>query len=127
MDETKKILIIDDVEENADILRVKLTHDGFQALVATDGEAGVECARRAKPDLILCDIMLPKMDGWEVLQALRSDATTIGIPVIFMTAYASIQYSGERKRAREEGAVDYVKKPFDLSEMTRLVRKYLGL
>jgi CheY-like chemotaxis protein len=125
--DTKKILIIDDVEENADIVRMKLKHEGFETLVAADGETGIDLARREKPDLILCDIMLPKMDGWEVLKALRRDAATAAIPVIFMTAYASIQYSGERRRAQEEGAVDYLKKPFDLSEMSKLVRKHLGM
>lgn len=127
MSDTKKILIIDDVEENADIVRMKLKHEGFETLVAADGETGIDLARREKPDLILCDIMLPKMDGWEVLKALRRDAATAAIPVIFMTAYASIQYSGERRRAQEEGAVDYLKKPFDLSEMSKLVRKHLGM
>jgi len=125
--ETKKILIIDDVEENADIVRMKLKHEGFETLVAADGETGVDLARREKPDLILCDIMLPNMDGWEVLKALRRDAATSTIPVIFMTAYASLQYSGERRRAQEEGAVDFLKKPFDLAEMSELVRKHLGM
>ena len=127
MSDTKKILIIDDVEENADIVRMKLKHEGFETLVAADGETGVDLARREKPDLILCDIMLPNMDGWEVLKALRRDAATSTIPVIFMTAYASLQYSGERRRAQEEGAVDFLKKPFDLAEMSELVRKHLGM
>ncbi len=124
---TKKILIIDDVEENADILRVKLRHEGFEVLVAGDGESGLEMARRDRPDLVLCDIMLPKMDGWEVLKSLRADPSLVAVPVIFMTAYTTIQYSGERRRAQEEGAVEYVKKPFDLSAMAGLVRKHLGM
>ncbi len=124
---TKKILIIDDVEENADILRVKLRHEGFEVLVAGDGESGLEMARRDRPDLVLCDIMLPKMDGWEVLKSLRADPNLVAVPVIFMTAYTTIQYSGERRRAQEEGAVEYVKKPFDLSAMAGLVRKHLGM
>ena len=123
----KRILIIDDVEENADILRVKLRHEGFEVLVAGDGESGLEIARRDRPDLVLCDIMLPKMDGWEVLRSLRADPSLVAVPVIFMTAYTTIQYSGERRRAQEEGAVEYVKKPFDLSAMAGLVRKHLGM
>ncbi|HPM76452.1 MAG TPA: response regulator [bacterium] len=124
--EKKKVLVIDDVEENADIVRVKLKHEGYNVLVAMDGESGVELARAEIPDLILCDIMLPRMDGWEVLETLRRDSATAAIPVIFMTAYTTIQFSGERKRAQDLGAVDYLKKPFDLSEMTALVKKHTG-
>ncbi|HPQ70903.1 MAG TPA: response regulator [bacterium] len=124
--EKKKVLVIDDVEENADIVRVKLKHEGYTVLVAMDGESGVELARAEIPDLILCDIMLPRMDGWEVLETLRAEAATANIPVIFMTAYTTIQFSGERKRAQDLGAVDYLKKPFDLSEMTALVKKHTG-
>ncbi len=122
----KRILVIDDVEENSDILKTKLTYAGYEVLVAVDGESGLDTARREKPNLILCDIMLPKMDGWDVLAALRKDAGTENIPVIFMTAYTTIQFSGEKQRAIERGALDYLKKPFDLSEMLALVRRHLG-
>lgn len=124
MSAEKTILVIDDVEENADIIRVKLTHDGYNVLVAMDGESGLKLAREHQPDLVLCDIMLPNMDGWEVLEALRSADKTAHIPVIFMTAYTTLQFAGEKKRAREHGAVDYLKKPFNLSEMTEMVSKY---
>jgi len=122
--EQKTILVIDDVEENADIIKTKLQYAGFTAVIATDGESGVKMALEQKPHLILCDIMLPQMDGWEVLKQLRQDPNTATIPVIFMTAYTTLHFSGEKKRAKEEGAVDFLKKPFDLSEMVELVRKY---
>jgi len=122
---SSKILVIDDVEENADIVKTKLNHEGFEVEVAYDGESGLEIARRELPALILCDIMLPKMDGWEVLEHLRKNEATQHIPVIFMTAYTTLQFSGEKKRAVESGAVDYLKKPFDLNEMTALVRKHV--
>jgi CheY-like chemotaxis protein len=122
----KRILVIDDVEENADIIKTKLGFAGYEVIVAADGENGLLHARQDQPDLILCDIMLPKMDGWDVLSALRADQRTAAIPVIFMTAYTTIQFSGEKRRAIEKGAVDYLKKPFDLAEMLDLVRKHLG-
>ncbi|MDP8223036.1 MAG: response regulator [Candidatus Lernaella stagnicola] len=122
----KSVLVIDDIEENSDIIQTKLSFAGYNVTVADDGETGIEIARRDKPDLILCDIMLPKMDGWDVLANLRDNAETAEIPVIFMTAYTTIQFSGEKRRAIERGAVDYLKKPFDLGEMLELVRKHIG-
>jgi len=126
MAEQKKILIIDDVEENVDIISQKLSHLGYEVREAYDGEQGLELIKTEKPDLILCDIMLPKVDGWELLARISEDPETRGIPVILMTAYTTIQFRGERKRAIELGAVDYLKKPFDLSEMAKLVKKHLG-
>ena len=121
----KTVLVIDDIEENSDIIKTKLSFAGYNVEVSEDGETGIEIAKRDKPGLILCDIMLPNMDGWDVLAALRKDPDTVDIPVIFMTAYTTIQFSSEKRRAIERGAVDYLKKPFDLSEMLDLVRKHL--
>ena len=122
----KKILVIDDVEENTDIIKTKLCFAGYEVIVATDGETGIEQARQAHPDLILCDIMLPRMDGWDVLSTLHMDERTARIPIIFMTAYTTIQFAGEKRRALEKGAVDFLKKPFDLSEMLEKVRRQIG-
>jgi CheY-like chemotaxis protein len=122
----KKILVIDDVEENSDIIKTKLNFAGYDVVIAEDGESGLQAAREHLPDLILCDIMLPKMDGWDVLAALRADPRTAAIPVIFMTAYTTIQFSSEKRRAMEKGAVDYLKKPFDLSEMMDMVEKHVA-
>ncbi len=124
---SKKILVIDDVEENNDIIKTKLSFAGYEVVVAQDGETGLAAARDQRPDLILCDIMLPKMDGWDVLAALRADERTATIPVIFMTAYTTIQFTSEKRRAMEKGAVDYLKKPFDLSEMMEIVQKHLAI
>lgn len=122
----KHILVIDDIEENSDIIQTKLSFAGYRVDVAADGETGLKMARENAPDLILCDIMLPNMDGWGVLDAIREDPATAGIPFVFMTAYTTIQFSGEKRRAIEQGAVDYLKKPFDLNEMLALVRKIIG-
>ncbi|MCB9479817.1 MAG: response regulator [Deltaproteobacteria bacterium] len=123
---TKPVLVIDDSDDNLEIIRAKLTHVGYRIKTALDGETGLHMAREFSPGVILCDIMLPRMDGWEVLSRLKADPATKDIPVILMTAYTTIQYQGERSRALELGAAEYLKKPMDLNEMTRLVGEYLG-
>lgn len=123
MGEKKKILVIDDVEENVDIIFQKLTHIGYEVITAYDGEEGLAKAREHKPDLMLCDIMLPKLDGWEFLNEVQKDPEIRNTPVILMTAYTTIQFRGERRKAMELGAVDYLKKPFELSEMVELVER----
>lgn len=123
MSEPKVILVIDDVEENVDIISQKLTHIGYRVIPAYDGKEGLELIKTERPNLVLCDIMLPKIDGWDILTAVRNDPKINHIPIILMTAYTTIQFRGERKRAIELGAVDYLKKPFDLSEMVDLVAK----
>jgi len=123
----KRVLVIDDVEENVDIIDAKLTHIGYEVISAYDGETGVEKATVKRPDLILLDIMLPGMDGWAVLEKLKANPRTKNIPVIFMTAYTTIQFAGEKSRAIQNGAVDYLKKPFNLSEMVDLVEKHILL
>ena len=123
-DEGKVILIIDDSEESLEIVSTKMAHMGYTIETAENGETGIMKAQQIAPKIILLDIMLPKMDGWEVLARLKADEGTKKIPVIFMTAYTTIQYAGERQRAIELGAVDYIKKPFDLNELGELVTKY---
>lgn len=125
MGDPKTILVIDDVEENVDIIRQKLTHMGYNVLAAYDGEQGLKMIREEKPHLVLCDIMLPKLDGWEILNQIREDPELKDTSVILMTAYTTIQFRGERKRAMDLGAIDYLKKPFDLNEMADLVKKHI--
>jgi CheY-like chemotaxis protein len=122
--EAKLILIIDDAEENLEIVSAKLKHLGYKTDTAPNGETGIMKAQLLKPAVILLDLMLPKMDGWEVLAKLKSDPRTEKIPVVLMTAYTTIQYSGERQRAMKLGAADYIKKPFDLNEMAEMVARY---
>jgi len=117
----KSILIIDDFEESVEIMQERLVRQGYDVMVAYDGENGLEMASEKKPDLILLDIMLPRMDGWEVLEKLKKDEGVSSIPVIYMTAYTTIQYEGERKRAMQAGAADFLKKPFDLDELVRKI------
>jgi CheY-like chemotaxis protein len=113
----KKVLIIDDFEENAEILKEHLEHTGLSVHLAPDGETGLSAARSLDPDLILLDIMLPRMDGWDVLEKLRADAPTGRTPVIFMTAYSSLDEAGDRRRAGEMGACAFLRKPFSLDDL----------
>ena len=126
MSDKKTILVIDDVEENVDIITQKLKAIGYNVISAYEGNTGLSLARQEKPDLVLCDIMLPGIDGWEILAAIRRDENIDKVPVILMTAYTTIQFRGERRRAIELGATDYLKKPFDLSEMVELVQRHIG-
>ena len=103
-DEKKRVLVIDDNEETLEIISTKLAHLGYLVESAPDGETGLDLARRLSPRLILLDIMLPRMDGWEVLEELRSTEETKNIPVILITAYTTIQFSGERQRAELWGS-----------------------
>ncbi len=116
------ILIIEDDEQTRENLRTILEMEGFRALAATNGVEGVETARRENPDLILCDVMMPGLDGHGVLRELRADAGTAAIPFIFLTA------RGERKDLRmgmELGADDYLTKPASVDELLRAVRTRL--
>ena len=105
----KKILIVEDVEFNLDLL-VQLLEDRFELLTAGDGAAGFEAAGRDRPDLILMDMSLPVMDGWEATRRITSDAGLRHIPVIALTAHAM---RGDEEKARACGCSDYLSKPID--------------
>lgn len=117
----KKILVIEDdpfIRENLnDIL------DGYEVYEARDGSEGLEVAREKLPDLIISDIMLPKKDGYEVLEELRTDSATSLIPVIFLTAKSE---QSDLRRAMNKGAEDFITKPFDMDELLRIVKLRLN-
>jgi CheY-like chemotaxis protein len=106
-----KILIVEDNEMNRDMLSRRLMRRGYEVEIATDGEAGVEAARRGRPDLVLMDMSLPVIDGWEATRRLKADPATSAIPVIALTAHAM---AGDRERALAVGCDDYDTKPIDL-------------
>lgn len=108
------ILYVEDDAMNADMLSRRLARRGFTVSVATDGELGLQRARDAKPDLILLDISLPRMDGWEVARQLKGAEDTRGIPIVALTAYA---FRGDRERALEAGCDDYDSKPVDFARL----------
>lgn len=112
-----RILLVEDNEMNRDMLSRRLMRRGFEVIIATDGESGVAMAKSESPDLILMDMSLPIMDGWEATRALKSVAATKNIPVIALTAHAM---STDRDRALDAGCDDYDTKPI---ELTRLLAK----
>ncbi len=105
----KKILIVEDVEFNRDLL-VQLLEDEYEILTAADGAAGVELAEREHPDLILMDLSLPVVDGWEAARRIKADNILRDIPIIALTAHAM---TGDKERALECGCDDYLSKPLD--------------
>ena len=112
-----KILLVEDNETNRDMLSRRLERRGFEMLLAVDGESGLAMAASHTPDLILMDMSLPVLDGWEATRQLKSKAITQSIPVIALTAHAM---SSDREKALEAGCDDYDTKPIDL---TRLLDK----
>ena len=109
-----KILIVEDNEMNRDMLSRRLTKRGYEITMAFDGKQGVEKAQAEGPDLILLDMSLPVMDGWEAAGHLKSDDRTKAIPVIALTAHAM---AGDMEKALEAGADDYDTKPVDLKRL----------
>jgi two-component system cell cycle response regulator DivK len=103
-----RILLVEDNEMNRDMLSRRLSRRGFEVLVAQDGLEGLRVAREERPDVILLDMDLPVLDGWEAARRLKADETMRGIPIVALTAHAM---SGDRERALEAGCDDYETKP----------------
>ena len=118
----KKILIVEDVELNRDLL-VQLLEDDYQTVTATDGAAGIEMAERESPDLILMDLSLPIMDGWEATHRLKADERLRDIPIIILTAHAM---HGDEEKARACGCDDFLTKPIDEDLLFARIEHFLG-
>ena len=119
---TKRILIVEDQEDNRIILRRLLSKAGYDLIEAMNGEDGVALALSIRPDLILMDIQLPVMDGYEATRRIKSNAELKSIPVIAVTSYA---LSGDEAKARAAGCDAYVAKPFSPRQLLAKVREYL--
>jgi two-component system, sensor histidine kinase and response regulator len=119
----KKILVIDDSAEIREIIEQTLTCEGFRVLGAEDGVSGVELAKHELPDLILCDINMPNLDGFDTLALLRKEALTAAIPFIFLTGAAEKTYF---RKGMELGADDFLNKPFNASELMAAVTARLA-
>jgi DNA-binding response OmpR family regulator len=117
-----RVLVVDDEAPIRLLCRVNLEAEGMQVLEAADGLAGVEAARAERPDVILLDVMMPGMDGWQVAERLVEDDTTNHIPLIFLTARAELR---DRARGLELGGVDYITKPFNPVELASVVEELL--
>ena len=119
---TRRILVIEDHEENRRIVRDLLTHAGYEMLEAVTGEEGVAAAERERPDLILMDIQLPGLDGYEATRRIKGNPVLHDIPVIAVTSYA---LSGDDRLALEAGCDAYVTKPFSPRALLATIREYL--
>jgi CheY-like chemotaxis protein len=118
-----KILIVEDNEMNRDMLSRRLQRKGFEVVMAVDGQAGVDMATAESPDLVLMDLSLPVMDGWEATRHLKANEATRNIPVIALTAHAM---QGDEQKALEAGCDDYDTKPVNFSRLLEKINKYLA-
>lgn len=119
---SRRILVIEDQEDNRRILRDVLTAAGYELIEAEDGEGGLAAAAAHRPDLILMDIQLPGLDGYEATRRLKADPVLRAIPVIAVTSYA---LSGDDERARAAGCDAYVTKPFSPRNLLAIVRGFV--
>ena len=118
----RTVLIVEDNEDNRIVYSTILRHHGFRVSEALDGEEGIAKARRELPDIILMDISIPLIDGWEVTQTLKRDEATSRIPVIALTAHAM---ASDEQRAREAGCDDFDTKPIELPRLLEKIQAQL--
>jgi CheY-like chemotaxis protein len=118
-----KVLVIDDEKLLMKSTCMALNLSGFEASGALDGAQGIAAAAKVHPDIVLLDIMMPGMDGWQVLERLKQLETTRSIPVVIFTAK---EYSSGASFAATRGAAGYIAKPFDLDDMVRVLEKHIG-
>ncbi len=118
-----KVLLIEDNEMNRDMLSRRLMRRGFEVVFAVNGKQGVDLARSEKPDIILMDMSLPIMDGWEATRCVKADDATRSVPVIGLTAHAM---SGDREKAIEAGCDDYDTKPVEIDRLIGKIERLLG-
>jgi CheY-like chemotaxis protein len=117
-----RILVIEDNEDNLSLMRLLLERANYKVLVATNGFAGLEVARAEQPNLILLDLAMPEMDGWEVARELKNDIVTRNIPIIAVTAHALPK---DRERAVEAGCNAFIVKPFSVSKLISEIENLL--
>jgi two-component system cell cycle response regulator DivK len=118
-----RVLLVEDNEMNRDMLARRLTRRGFEVIFAVDGQQGVDLARTERPDIILMDMSLPVLDGWEATRRVKADDATRSVPVIGLTAHAM---SGDRERAIEAGCDDYDTKPVELDRLIGKIERLLS-
>jgi two-component system cell cycle response regulator DivK len=119
---TKRILVVEDQEDNRQILRDLLANAGFEMIEAEDGQQALTQAAKHKPDLILMDIQLPLLDGYEATRQIKADPALKDIPIIVVTSYA---LSGDEEKAHAAGCDAYVAKPFSPRALLAKIREYL--
>jgi len=119
----KKILVVDDEVDLVETIRFPLEMEGFNVLVSYNGEDALNQARKEKPDLILLDLMLPKLDGYKVCRLLKFDERYKDIPILMLTAKTQEK---DKLLGKETGANEYITKPFDIDELMKKVKVYLS-
>jgi two-component system, sensor histidine kinase and response regulator len=124
MDKKNKILIVDDAEDTVDLLRKRFRAEGYDTDQAFNGEEGLQKVSEYNPDLVVLDVMMPKMDGYEVCKRMKSDEKTKYIPVLMLTAKGEVDY---KVKGLETGADDYMAKPFDYKELSARIRSLLSI
>ena len=118
----KRILIVEDIDFNRDLL-VQLLEDTYEVLVAPDGATGIASAERDHPDLIIMDLSLPGIDGWEATRQIKADASLAHIPIIALSSHAM---RGDEEKARQAGCDDYLSKPLDEDLLFQKLIQFLG-
>ncbi|HEY3417775.1 MAG TPA: response regulator [Armatimonadota bacterium] len=118
-----KILLVEDNEMNLDMLSRRLQRRGYQVVTAVDGQQGITVAAAEMPDLILMDMSLPVLDGWEATRRLKQDAAMRAIPVIALTAHAM---AGDREKAMDAGCDDYDSKPIDFARLLEKIERLMA-
>ncbi len=118
-----RILLVEDNEMNRDMLSRRLAKKGHEVMLAVDGGEGVAMAKSQQPDLILMDMSLPVLDGWEATRAIRAETSTQAIPIIALTAHAM---DGERAKALEAGCNDFDTKPVDLPRLLEKIEQHMA-
>jgi two-component system, cell cycle response regulator DivK len=119
---SRRILVVEDQEDNRQILRDLLANAGYDMIEAEDGMQAIAAASRHRPDLILMDIQLPTLDGYEATRRIKADPALTAIPIIVVTSYA---LSGDEDKAREAGCDAYVAKPYSPRALLAKIREYL--
>jgi two-component system cell cycle response regulator DivK len=120
---TKRILVVEDQEDLRGILRDLLTSSGYEMLEAADGQAGVDKAKAEKPDLILMDIQMPVMDGYDATRQIKADPDLKPIPIVAVSSFAM---KGDEEKARAAGCDHYITKPYSPMQLLKTVRCLLG-
>lgn len=119
----KKIMVVDDEPYIARVIKFKLEQEGYAVISANDGVTGLDRIRQEKPDLVLLDVMMPGLTGYEVCQQVKADADLQGIPVVFLTAKGQER---DREQGLNLGASDYITKPFSPNRLLELVKSIIG-
>ncbi len=119
----KKILIVDDEADIIEILQFVLEAEGYECITATDGEEGLKLAKEASPDLIILDVMMPKINGYKISRLLKYDSKYKNIPILMITARSQEE---DRVIGEETGADEYITKPFKVDYVVEKVKNYIG-